>query len=101
MTPDNLERVIEITQFKDGLDASCKWNNRRCYVYYEYATKVFMCGIKGYFKGSPDDDSFAVVENKKGVKILAFNVSQDTFQTFLECQKALIEQLEDSKINII
>lgn len=97
MNSDKLERLIEITPFVNGLHVSCKWNNRRCYVYYEYATKKFMCGIKAYFKGSPDDDKFADVENKKGVKILSFNLYQDSFQTFLECQKVLIEQLEKQK----
>jgi len=85
-----MERVINIQPYADGIEASCKWNNRRIYVFYNHKVNSFIVRIKSYWKG---DKSFWTTSSKRGIHELDISLTLETFSILNECQSTILEYM--------
>ena len=67
-------KVIKVQPYADGVEASCKWNNRRLYVFYNHEVNTFIFGIKSY-SNKKGVNSFCTVTSNRGIHAMEFALS--------------------------
>jgi len=91
-----MEKVITIQPYANGVQAYCKWNNRRLCVFYCHETNEFITEIKSYFKGENMEDtshSFFASTAKRGVYTLSYKLTFETFCILNKCQNTIVEYM--------
>jgi len=89
------EKQINVQPYANGIQASCKYRNRRIYVFYNYKTMEYTTEIKAYFGKS--EGSFAKIKESKGVQALCYKTTLETTSILFSCQNAIFNYLESQQ----
>lgn len=85
-----MEHTIILTTYLDGIEASCKYKNRRVCIFYDYENKNYTIAIKALLK---EDGSFCAIAKNKGINRLSMRLSEETFSIIFECKMGIVDYL--------